>query len=67
MTITHTAGPEAYIQAWLILSVVTYGVLALIAPGWRRRTRLVLAALSPVAIMLIIAWSMLRLLGGRRD
>lgn len=51
------------VAAWVGLSVIAYAVLSLLAPGWRRRTRLILSVLllpGVVAIMIAIAAGTLR-------
>lgn len=50
--------PTAYIQTWLILAVITYGLLAALAPGWSRSTRIALSAVAPLlTVVLVVIWA----------
>ncbi|TQO21093.1 hypothetical protein FB472_2763 [Rhodoglobus vestalii] len=51
------------------MAVITYGALSLFAPTWRRRTRIVLSVFAPLAVVLLMAWWILRVVGsaGRED
>jgi len=51
-----------FIQAWLIASVVTFGLLTF--TPWRQRTRLLAAVLAPLLLIVWIAWFFLRTYGG---
>ncbi|WP_141991296.1 hypothetical protein [Rhodoglobus vestalii] len=63
------SSPWPFLQAWLIMAVITYGALSLFAPTWRRRTRIVLSVFAPLAVVLLMAWWILRVVGsaGRED
>jgi hypothetical protein len=51
-----------FLHAWAITAAIAYGLLHF--TGWRRRTRILLSVLAPLAITCLAVWRLLRAFGG---